>query len=493
MFFQNILYEIKTNLRAKEVLIWMVIFPICLGLFYKFAFGNLGKDGAAMGIKVAVVENTEDRFFHMFYDNKNESNSVDDTSSETEAQTDDATSAQTDGVTADQTDGVTADQTENSGKTENGMEKVKQMLDPTFCSEEEAYKLLSDGDVAGVIFINPVPGQTPASSDDTDFMSDVFGINWDQMKDFTQIGDLVRSTYEASSFSAEDINKQMDTMMKSYIPDTDISVKIKKNGSEQSTLKSYIEMFINMKKMATDIWNSNAKEKDTGAFDDIGEIMNGATIKETPLTDGNKDPLAMYMYNLIAMVSIFGSLAAMHISINNQANLSSIGMRRSCSGSPKWTMVLPELIGTYITHSACVLISVTFLKFVLQIDFGDKLLLVYLTGICGAIMGVSLGFFVGAIGRLSESAKSGIMMAVNMSLCFMSGLMIDSIRAIFSVQIPIVNALNPVAVVTDAMYYLNMDSDLSRYFGKLLTMGGFTVLFIVLGILFTRRKKYASL
>ena len=478
MFFRNIGYEIKRNFRAKEVLIWMIIFPICLGLFYKFAFGNLGKEGAAMGIKVAVVENTSDKMFHMFYGEK----SVTEEDTEETAEEDTSTA-----------DGGSDEQTSKDGKTENGMEKARNMLSPTYCSEEEAYKLLNNGDVVGIIVIDPLPGQKAVESTDSDYMSGIFGNDWDQMKDFTQIGDKVRTTYDTSAFSAEDINKQMDTMMNTYIQDTDISVKIKKNGSEQSTLKSYVDMFINMKKMAKDLWTKNTDAKKSDAFDGISDVMNGASIKETPLTEGNKDPLAMYMYNLIAMVSIFGSLAAMHIAIGNQANLSSIGMRRSCAGTPKWKVVLPELVGTYITHSCCVLISLTFLKFVLQIDFGDKLPLVYLTGICAAVMGVSLGFFVGAIGKLSEGAKSGIMMAVNMSLCFMSGLMIESIRAIFSVQIPIVNALNPVAVVTDAMYYLTMDAALSRYLVKLLTMGGFTVVFIVLGILMTRRKKYASL
>ncbi|MEE3466875.1 MAG: ABC transporter permease [Eubacterium sp.] len=472
MFFRNISYEIKRNFRAKEVLIWMIIFPICLGLFYKFAFGNLGKEGAAMGIKVAVVENTSDKMFHMFYGEESEA-------AEEDASTSDSSSDE---------------QTTADGKTENGMEKAAAMLDPTYCSEEEAYKLLNDGEVVGVIVINPLPGQEAKKpSDDMDFMKDVFGSGWDQMTDFTQIKDKINSTDFSSLPAGTDITTLTDTMMESYIAETDISVKIKKNGSTQSTLKSYVDMFINMKKMAKDIWASNSGGEKSAALDNIEDVMNGATIKETPLTEGNKDPLAMYMYNLIAMVSIFGSLAAMHIAIGNQANLSSIGMRRSCAGTPKWQVVLPELIGTYITHSCCVLISLTFLKFVLQIDFGDKLPLVYLTGIFGAVMGVSLGFFVGAIGKLSEGAKSGLMMAVNMSLCFMSGLMIDSIRAIFSVQIPIVNALNPVAVVTDAMYYLNMDADLSRYLVKLLTMGGFTVVFIVLGILMTRRKKYASL
>ena len=476
MFLKNILYEIKLNFRAKEVLIWMIIFPICLGLFYKLAFGNLGKEGAAMGVKVAVVENTKDTMFHMFYGDKKDA----------DAETSDESATADD--TAESTDADTEE-----AESENGMDKARSMLDPTFCSEEEAYKLLSDGDVVGVIVINPLPGQKAVTQEQSDYMSGIFGNDWDKMTDFTRIGDKVNSTYDASSYSTEDINMQMDTMMNAYIQDTDISVKIKKNGSEQSALKSYVEMFINMKKMARDMWASNTDGKNKEAFDDISDVMDGATIKETPLTNGNKDPLAMYMYNLIAMVSIFGSLAAMHIAINNQANLSSIGMRRSCGGGPKWTMILPELLGTYITHGACVLLSVTFLKFALQIDFGDKLPLVYLTGFCGAVMGVSLGFFVGAIGRLSEGAKTGIMMAVNMTLCFMSGLMIDAIRTIFSVQIPIVNALNPVAVITDAMYYLNMDSDLSRYAVKLLTMGGFTLVFIVLGILMTRRKKYASL
>ena len=58
MFLRNIKYEIQLNTRAKEVLIWMVLFPILLGVFYKFAFGNLGKEMEP--IPVAVVENAEE-------------------------------------------------------------------------------------------------------------------------------------------------------------------------------------------------------------------------------------------------------------------------------------------------------------------------------------------------------------------------------------------------------------------------------------------------
>ena len=437
MFLRNIKYEIQLNTRAKEVLIWMVLFPILLGVFYKFAFGNLGKEMEP--IPVAVVENAEDKMFHMMYKKVDES-----------------------------TGG---------------------MIDAIFCPEEEAYEKLNNGEVAGVIIIDPADGASPAASADHASMTEIFGADWDKMTDYSDIGQRLKNTSQTGT----DWDSAMETMKETYLGETKISLKIRKNGSAQSTLKNYIESFIGMKKMARDLWDSSSTGGDSSAIENIDDIMNGASITSVPLTKGNRDPFAMYMYNLIAMVSIFGTLAAMHISINSQANLSTIGMRRSCAGTPKSMIILPGLIGTYITHSACVLISITFLKFVLGVDFGDKLPLVYLTGICGAVMGVSLGFFVGSIGRLSEGAKTGIMMAVNMSLCFLSGLMIDSVRAIFAMKMPIINSLNPVAVICDALYYLNMDADLSRYVGKLLSMGAFTLVFIVLGILMTRRQKYASL
>ena len=106
MFFRNIFYEIKRNLRTKEVLIWMILFPILLGTFYKFAFGNLGKEMEP--VPVAVVENVEDKMFHMMYDLVNE--------------------------------------------------KANGMLNATFCSEQEAYNMLDNGDVAGIVVINPMPG-----------------------------------------------------------------------------------------------------------------------------------------------------------------------------------------------------------------------------------------------------------------------------------------------------------------------------------------------
>ncbi|MBQ7200156.1 MAG: hypothetical protein IJS24_02140 [Eubacterium sp.] len=182
MFLRNILYEIKRNFRAKEVLIWMIIFPICLGLFYKLAFGNIGDQGAVTGIKVAVVENAEDKFFHMFYDKKQ----IDIDSAEV---TSDDSADSTD--TADASEDVTADAaTGTDSQSKTGLEKAGEMLDPTFCSEEEAYKMLSDGDVVGIIVIDPAPGakSSDTSGFDAEFFSSIYGQDWEKRKILLRLG-----------------------------------------------------------------------------------------------------------------------------------------------------------------------------------------------------------------------------------------------------------------------------------------------------------------
>ena len=152
-----------------------------------------------------------------------------------------------------------------------------------------------------------------------------------------------------------------------------------------------------------------------------------------------------------------------------------------------------SLFAYYLSHSICVIIAVTFITLVLGVNFGDRLPLVYLGGVLGGIMGVSFGYFIGAIGKVSYGAKTGIIMALNMTLCFMSGLMVPGIKAMIIKYLPILNEINPVAIVSDSFYFLSVDPDLTRFWGKMVVVVCITFVFVLLGLLMTRRTKYASL
>lgn len=61
MFRHNFKYDILTSLRVREIIIWLIIYPIALGTFFKVAFGNIyDNDIKFTTVKTAVVVNSQE-------------------------------------------------------------------------------------------------------------------------------------------------------------------------------------------------------------------------------------------------------------------------------------------------------------------------------------------------------------------------------------------------------------------------------------------------
>ena len=70
--------------------------------------------------------------------------------------------------------------------------------------------------------------------------------------------------------------------------------------------------------------------------------------------------------------------------------------------------------------------------------------------------------------------------------------MVGDLKGTIAQKAPWFNNINPAAVVSDSFYCLNIDEDYTRFITKLITMAVITVVFIMLGFIISRRKKYAS-
>lgn len=270
-----------------------------------------------------------------------------------------------------------------------------------------------------------------------------------------------------------------------------LSLTVKEKGLRETMLKSFVEQYSVREKIAMDAFET-APEK----AQQVIETLTAETVsscREIPVTQGNPDVYAQYFYNLIAMVAIFGSITGMTVTSRRQADLSALGARSCCSPVPKSISVLASLASSFILQTICMTVCVTFLAFVLKVDFGDRLWLVYPTAIFGGILGVSFGFLVGSFAHVSEKVKTAILMTTSMLLCFFSGLMMGNMKAVVAEKAPWFNNINPVAVISDCFYCLNIYEDYDRYFTKLITMAVTIVIFITLGIIASRRKKYASI
>lgn len=69
MFWHNLKYEVLSGLRVKEVLFWLILFPIVLGTLFKVAFSNIYQEDTLFStVPVAVVETTQQPMLHTVLD-----------------------------------------------------------------------------------------------------------------------------------------------------------------------------------------------------------------------------------------------------------------------------------------------------------------------------------------------------------------------------------------------------------------------------------------
>lgn len=376
MFLHNLKYEFLTCIRAKDLLLWLMLFPIVLGILFKVAFGSIyEKNTLFSAIPTAVVMTEENEIFRSVIDS------------------------------------VSGDESP--------------LLDVIYADDQEALELLKNGDVSGIIYVGG-----------------------------------------------------------------EVTLTVAGTGMHEMILKAFIEQYGVYETLIEDTIRINPTKLQAVLAALSAEI---SACTEVQITQGNTDQFIQYFYNLIAMVAIFGSITGLHITESNQANMSALGARKNCSPTPKSVSLTASLIGSFAAQTVCMLVCVTFLAFVLKVDFGDRLLLVYLAAVNGGCLGVTMGFFVGSINRLRNEAKLAVNMSVSMVLCFLSGLMVGNMKAVMAEFVPWFNNVNPVAIISDSFYCLNLYSDYERFSVKIISMLIYIVLFGILGIALSRRKRYASI
>lgn len=213
---------------------------------------------------------------------------------------------------------------------------------------------------------------------------------------------------------------------------------------------------------------------------------------EESLGANSLEESSTYFFNLIAMTCMFAATAGNVVAIHNQANLSTLGARRNVSPVHRMISILGDLSAVLAFEFITLLVALFYFTVVLGVDFGNQFGFVVLTVLCGCLTGISLGFFVGSIGHFSLNTKFGILMAVIMIGCFLSGLMVGNMRVIVDGICPLLNRINPSALISDALYSLAIYPSYERFYTNIASLLLISALLCVGGFAIVRRKKYAS-
>ncbi len=258
----------------------------------------------------------------------------------------------------------------------------------------------------------------------------------------------------------------------------------------QSILQSFVERFQSSYSALLKIAEEHAENLSAAV-----ETLNREAKyhKQVSFAGGNMDESLSYFFNLIAMACLFGCTAGANVAIDNQANLSALAMRKGVSPVKKLVNLFGEMTASFLLQFVITCIGVFYMWLVLKVDFGSHLGYILLAVFAGCLEGVSFGFLIGCIGKISEDTKIGLLMSVTMLLCFLSGLMVQGMRLFVERIVPFINQINPAALISDSFYSLAVYESHSRYLQNIGMLFLLSAVFFLVGVAWVRRERYASL
>lgn len=275
-----------------------------------------------------------------------------------------------------------------------------------------------------------------------------------------------------------------------YTLGDNVRLTVKENGINQTILKEVSDQYIQMNNMV----QQTIKEHPEG-MEKLVKAMSQNMVENQQISLGNEDAnmMVQYFYALLAMVCLYGGFLGLQSALHAQANLSDIAARKAVSPAEKLKSTAADFLVGVTVQFLAFLVAIGYMWLVLKIDLGSQAGFILLAGFFGCFTGVSIGLFIGSIGRMSRDTKSGLNIGISMFFCFFSGLMVGNMKDIVEKHVPIFNRINPAALITDCFYSLNIYDDLSVYFRSCISLIIISVLLCLGSFFMMRRKKYASI
>lgn len=278
------------------------------------------------------------------------------------------------------------------------------------------------------------------------------------------------------TFTTSGIN---ETIFKYVTEEIEQTSDIIKNLSETET----------QKQITSGNYNINYEE----IYNKVIELAKEDEVKLKNISNSNLSYTMIEFYALIAMTCLYGGMLSM-ISINQTlANMSNKGKRIAVSPTKKGTIILSSLLASYIAQLIGLAILFVYTLFVLKVDYGDNTCLIILLAMIGSFAGLTLGTFVGTLFKTNENAKTGILIALTMFWCYLSGMMGITMKYVVDKNVPIINKINPASMITDGLYSLYYYDTFDRYWFNIISLLIFAFVLMLISFFSLRRQKYDSI
>ena len=550
--FSMIKYHLVLNLRERTMVFWTLAFPLLLGIFFCFGLGGIDEASAFDMIPVAVVQNeTESVDSSTSETTDNTSENTDDTSqsTDTSSESTDSTSENTDDDASEYMDvdwSSWEEQADIPDKQEIFAEFMDgisgEVIEPVYVTDKaQAEKMLEDGKISGIFdltgdeialtvdengleqsilkaLLDGFEQQTAILTDAQDEMQPELDARIDRvknagehMKDLGEQAQEIGDKMSQAKTDLEDTAASLQKQMADYQAQGEqIKQQMSTAQSDMQAAKERMETYANQLESIQNDLESGKDELEAAktAVTDYADLMSqklqgmadsmksGSTdyVKEVSLGGRNVSSVAPYYFALVAMACLYMCFLGETAARRTQANISEIGKRISLSPVHRMKVVLSNGISAYLialVNMALILLFLT--KVVHGLDLSMHRGYALLTAVIGCLIGVTFGILIESIGKWSQNIKSAILIGSSIFCAFLAGLMISDMKDIIEKHVPIVNRLNPAALIADSFYCICVYDDMGRLQMNLVIMCVMSAAFLIVAWLMTRRVRYDNL
>ena len=282
-----------------------------------------------------------------------------------------------------------------------------------------------------------------------------------------------------------------------------VNITVNSSGVNETIIKYVVSELKSDRKIMNDLVRREVIKSQNNSYDkiinyeeiynNVIKILNKDNVKLNNISNKNLSYTMIEYYTLIAMACLYGSMLSMYITNFKLANMNSVGKRTSLSPTSKTKLLLSSLLSSYLVQLIGLTLLFIFTIFVIKVDYGNNLPLVISLSLVGSLSGLTLGVFVASKFKVSEGSKIGILISVIMLGSFLSGMMGITMKYVIDKNIPIINKLNPVNMITDGLYSLYYYNTLDRYYFNIISLVIFSIIMMILSINSLRRQKYDSI
>ena len=282
-----------------------------------------------------------------------------------------------------------------------------------------------------------------------------------------------------------------------------VNITVNSSGVNETIIKYVVSELKSDRKIMNDLVRREVIKSQNNSYDkiinyeeiynNVIKILNEDNVKLNNISNKNLSYTMIEYYTLIAMACLYGSMLSMYITNFKLANMNSVGKRTSLSPTSKTKLLLSSLLSSYLVQLIGLTLLFIFIIFVIKVDYGNNLPLVISLSLVGSLSGLTLGVFVASKFKVSEGSKIGILISVIMLGSFLSGMMGITMKYVIDKNIPIINKLNPVNMITDGLYSLYYYNTLDRYYFNIISLVIFSIIMMILSINSLRRQKYDSI